>query len=749
MPLSVPTIANGDYQQLLDEAIARIPVHNPEWTNFNDSDPGITLVQLFAFMSENLIYRSNLIPERNRRMFLRLLDIDLHAASAAQGIVTFSNPRGPLQATTLPADLELFAGQVPFRTSTGLDVLPIEAHIYYKKPLTGDRAQEAEALYRELYDSFQEQEQDVTFTYYETRALEQPTNGAAFPVVDLARDTHDGLWLALLARSKETVVATRKAIANRVLTLGILPSLSDATRTLLPGGRPSEEEQPTLLYELPKMVPLSTQTAERVASYQPVPDVRPSGNLLAEPGIVQLSLPGIADLDIWQNLEPLEQGVGDFPPALEDSSIEERIVTWIRIRARTQSGSASQQLSARISWVGVNAAQVIQSAYVFAETLGRGSGEPDQAFTLVNTPVIPASVRLTVNGEIWQEIDDLYAAGAEVPVHDVRLTPGASNAAVSALPSKVYTIERESGMLRFGDGLHGARPPAGSIIQASYAYGGGRQGMLGVGAITKGLTLSPGLKVTNPIPTWGGDEAETVAQAERRISRYVQHRDRLVSATDFKEITWRTPGVDLGRVEILPLFHPDLGDVLAQGVVTVLVVPRYDSLNPETPEPDRLFLDTICSYLNPRRVITTEVHVRGSIYVPVWVSVGIDVIPGRDVAPVREEVKAAIKQFLSPLTGGFEQKGWPLEKTVEAGEILAVATRVAGVAKVNQVLIESAQNTGNVPITGLQLPRLAGLGVQLGQPQSLAELRGTPADIVDGERSPKVLPIPVIPEECL
>ena len=42
MPLSIPTLDNRRYQDLLDEALARIPVHNPEWTNFNRSDPGVT-----------------------------------------------------------------------------------------------------------------------------------------------------------------------------------------------------------------------------------------------------------------------------------------------------------------------------------------------------------------------------------------------------------------------------------------------------------------------------------------------------------------------------------------------------------------------------------------------------------------------------------------------------------------------------------------------------------------------------------
>ena len=70
MPLQVPQLDDRTYQQIVDEVVARIPAHTPEWNNFNHSDPGITLVQLFAYMMENLLYRSNRIPEANRLKFI-------------------------------------------------------------------------------------------------------------------------------------------------------------------------------------------------------------------------------------------------------------------------------------------------------------------------------------------------------------------------------------------------------------------------------------------------------------------------------------------------------------------------------------------------------------------------------------------------------------------------------------------------------------------------------------------------------
>src|SRR5215218_5041373 len=127
MPLTIPALDDRKYQDLLDEALARIPIHNPEWTNFNKSDPGVTLIEVFSFLTENLLYRSNQIPERNRRKFLTLLGIPLRPATSARGLVTFANERGPLRTITLNDGLEVRAGQLPFRTARGLDVLPVEA----------------------------------------------------------------------------------------------------------------------------------------------------------------------------------------------------------------------------------------------------------------------------------------------------------------------------------------------------------------------------------------------------------------------------------------------------------------------------------------------------------------------------------------------------------------------------------------------------------------------------------------------
>jgi len=63
VPPGTPQIDERNYAQLLDEVLRRIPVHNPEWTDFNQTDPGGTLLELFAFLGDNLLWQ---LDERRR-----------------------------------------------------------------------------------------------------------------------------------------------------------------------------------------------------------------------------------------------------------------------------------------------------------------------------------------------------------------------------------------------------------------------------------------------------------------------------------------------------------------------------------------------------------------------------------------------------------------------------------------------------------------------------------------------------------
>lgn len=586
--------------------------------------------------------------------------------------------------------------------------------------------------------------------------------------VDLGADTVDGaLWIALAARRGDAVDAVRRELGGRTLTLGIVPALDAAQARLLPAGPP--QAGGLLRFELPR-VPAGGRVP-RDAAGRPAPayrqlEPRTDVDLLASPGVVQLALPAAGELGVWTEVDPLEGGVGAMPPTLEDTALAERVVTWLRIRA---DGGAR----ARIRWAGINAAPVRQVERITGEPLADGDGTPDQSRRLARAPVLPGSVRVTTRAGAdapveWREIDDLAAAAPEVPVADWRRPPGAAPDAPAG-PLEVFELDAEGGVLCFGDGLQGRRLPRGTRVFASYAYSLGAEGNVAEGAVDGAPGLPPGFTVYNPVRTWWGRDAETVAEGEKQIRGYLSNRDRLVSAKDFAAIVCRAPGVQVGRVEVLPAFHPDLAPAepgSAPGVVTVLAIPRSDPGQPDAPRADRLFLDALCRHLDPRRLVTTELVLRGPEYRGIWISAGVEVAAGVSVAEVVENVKLRLRALLRPVgpagcdpapppaaAGGPPPRGWPLRTPVTARVLLAEAARVPGVVSVLDVLLAEGTRppAEAVEMAGLELPRVLGIFVVAGDPAPIDALRGaspagTPTTPAPEPR--RLLPVPVVPETC-
>ncbi len=89
MPLSAPNLDDRTFQDIVDEARTMIPRLCPEWTDHNVSDPGITLVELFAWMTETLLFRMNQVPERNYVKFLDLIGVKLLEPRPARADISF------------------------------------------------------------------------------------------------------------------------------------------------------------------------------------------------------------------------------------------------------------------------------------------------------------------------------------------------------------------------------------------------------------------------------------------------------------------------------------------------------------------------------------------------------------------------------------------------------------------------------------------------------------------------------------
>ncbi|MEO6885184.1 MAG: putative baseplate assembly protein [Jatrophihabitantaceae bacterium] len=89
MPLPPPELDDRKFQDIVDEAKRLIPRFCPEWTNHNVSDPGVALIELFAWMSEMVLYRVNQVPERLYVHFLNMVGIEPFPPSVARVDLTF------------------------------------------------------------------------------------------------------------------------------------------------------------------------------------------------------------------------------------------------------------------------------------------------------------------------------------------------------------------------------------------------------------------------------------------------------------------------------------------------------------------------------------------------------------------------------------------------------------------------------------------------------------------------------------
>src|SRR5690349_20584451 len=127
MPLPTPILDDRTFEQLRAELVARIPAFAPEWTDHNEGDPGIALLELFAFLGENLLFRFNQIPEATRLAFLKLLQIPLKPGNPASALVQVRLKSPEPLGVLVPRGSTARAGSITFETQDEVHAWPAKA----------------------------------------------------------------------------------------------------------------------------------------------------------------------------------------------------------------------------------------------------------------------------------------------------------------------------------------------------------------------------------------------------------------------------------------------------------------------------------------------------------------------------------------------------------------------------------------------------------------------------------------------
>jgi predicted phage baseplate assembly protein len=332
------------------------------------------------------------------------------------------------------------------------------------------------------------------------------------------------------------------------------------------------------------------------------------------------------------------------------------------------------------------------------ELLGVADGTPGQTYQLANQNVQPGTLVVNVQESSaadpqplvpWTVVDSLDAAGPN---------------------DSVAALDPEAGTVTFGDGVNGRIPPlvpgGGNIVALQYAWGGGEAGNVAVATITTLNSSASGVAgVVNFVSAAGGRDPETLNEAEIRARKELSTRSRAVTASDFQWIALQTPTVEVALAQVVPLRRPlaasstvnavattpcgatvpttaaGLEGVDSAGVVSVIVVPRQDG--PE-PAPTPSFLQAVCEYLDPHRLVTTEVHVVPPQYTRLCnLKVSVKGQPGYTRDQLQNLVSARLATYLHVLTGGDDGTGYPFGNQLHIADLIAQVYRVAGVERVD------------------------------------------------------------------
>ncbi|MBN2145902.1 MAG: putative baseplate assembly protein [Anaerolineales bacterium] len=663
MSIPAPNLDDLRFQRdLVDEARKRIIRYCPEWTEYNLSDPGITLIELFAWMTEMILYRLNQVPEKNYLKFLELLGIQRRPASSARADLTFwlsvPLPISPEneEAVIVPQGIQVMARNtgegepVIFTTDRKLTVVPPR--------LTQLRREEdfhKNYLPRLGIEAF--------YAFSQSR----PQPGDTFYLgFDEARDISAHL-LRLNFQCRQTeAVGVRRDDPPWVWECSLGNGL---WQEITPSSSPGEKDT--------------------------------TGGLNNANGSLVLYLP--------MDMRPDE--------------VYGRSASWVRCRLeqrRPEQGMYSE--SPRITSVQTFTigASVPATHAVVAEDvmLGRSNGDPGQTFFLEHTPILDlqdgeqVEVEEVQFGELvfvpWKHTDSF----AHADRYERCFVLDTASGEVKFGPA----VRQADGTVQ----QYGRVPETNRQVRFTrYRYGGGARGNVPANAIQVMTTsLAYIARVSNLRRSRGGMDPETLDEVKLRAQRELQAQMRAVTAEDY-ELLAKAATASVARARcITPQQHQPgrQTPALPSGVVRLLIVPAVgDSLRARDLTAlhlDETLAGKVASYLDRYRLLTAILRVEEPSYLGVKVRARVVTSEFQRPEVVRANALDTLRAFISPLKlennpavgaetssgseiignyslpeeiTGPEWEGWPFGRNLYLAEVFSLLQRVPGIRHVLEV----------------------------------------------------------------
>ncbi len=647
MSLPTPNLDDLRFQRdLVDEARRRIVQYCPEWTDYNLSDPGITLIELFAWMTELMVYRLNRVPDKNYVKFMELLGITLQPASSARTELTFRL-------------------SIPFPVREDEDTVAVVP------------------AYSEVMNRPIEGEEEVIFSTDKPLIITAPRLSHLRRGVDFARN-----YLPRLAVQDCRVFRDQDPVQGDMFYLGFDESRSlsgyllqlrvDCLPTQATGVR---RDDPPLVWEC----------SLGEGKWH---ELTPSGSQ------------GEADTTGGLN-NPTGQIVFYLPLSMRADEIDGVIAFWVRCRfeqRRLSQGIYSR--SPRV--VGVKAfalgatTQATHATLIQNEALGVTTGDAGQILQLSQAPLLDPSesevleIQERVEDDIyfmpWKRVQDFSRSTR----YDRHYMLNTATGEIQLGPS----IRQSDGQTQ----QYGRVPEANRLAHfVQYRAGGGLRGNLPPYRLNVLRSTIPYIdSVTNLRRADGGRDPETLDEAKIRVPQELRSQQRAVTASDYEDLALQATR-SVARVHCMT---PGAGAKSPMpGSVVLLVVPAaFDSL--ASGDLSGLYLSPALAtiverYLDRYRLLTTTLLVREPAYMGIQVQADVVADDMLAVEVVRTRVTRALRNFLSPLAlegsdvalNEIEEawEGWPFGRSLYLSDIHSLIQKVSGVRHVQDVRLYQRQ----------------------------------------------------------
>jgi predicted phage baseplate assembly protein len=628
MPLSTISLDDRHFQQIVDQAKRLIPQYCPEWTDHNVSDPGVALIELFAWMTDMLLYRVNQVPDKMYIRFLELIGMRLEPPHAAEAPVNFYLSAPQPGEVMIPEGTEV----ATVRTERSRAVVfTTEADLTIRPPVV------AGAFTRNA-----SHQDNLAWTAHDLRQLELP--GQRIPIFPPQPAPLDAFYLAFQEDHSHNILA---------LTL----------KCELAGGAGVVPSSPPLQWEV------SQEGPPRWALCEVEKDE--TGGFNGD-GEIILHLPAM--------IHRVDHGVDAYWLRCRLTDAQTAAGGYYRV--------SPDLLSLRVEARG-GTVRARHAVTVLDEVVGHSEGTPGQVFKLLNPPILrrdPQRDHLIVQppdgpAEQWQEVTDF---GDSQP-GDRHYTLDSLDGTLTMGPS---LLQPDGSVYRFG----AVPPKESLLTFSRYQHGGGVAGNVPQAALSVLKTAIPYVaRVTNRQPAEGGRNAQSLEDARLRAPQFLRTRTRAVTADDYEYLARQVPGVARARC-LTPGAQPGGVNDLKPGQVLVLVLPEVDSaegqIAPEKLVPSAELLLAVKAFLDRYRLLGTSLEVEEPDFIWVSVEARLRLPEGSSealAAEVRQRAEAELYRYLNPYKGGSRGTGWPFGRDLYHSEIYALLQRIPSVEFVDEL----------------------------------------------------------------